>query len=112
MSEDGEPILYITKDEFKRRMLMMNTDWTKVATRYAVQIQHAKKEEDSKWFQKEMESITDDIKHNNEMIARAEIEKGYGLFWINNEGMLMMRRCSKEEHDAIYKSKMKIDYLV
>jgi len=55
MGEDcGEPILYITKDGFIKKMLEMNTDWTKLATKYAFQMEKAKNNEDSKWFQKEM----------------------------------------------------------
>jgi len=113
MSEDDcEALFYVTKDEFIKRMLKMNTDWTKLAIRYATQLQNAKTENDAKWFQKEMEELSDDIKHNNEMVVRAKIEAGYNLFWIDGGGNLSMRRCSKEEHDNVYKPHKKPDYIL
>jgi len=112
MESEGEAIFYITKDEFVKRMLKMNTDWTGLATKYAFQMENAKKDKDVKWFQHEMESLTDDIRHNNEMVARARIEEGYNLFWVNMEGNLLMRRCSKEEHETMYKPRKNSSYVV
>ena len=110
--DDSAAIYYISKDEFKKRMLKMNSDWTLLAKQYIDRMVRTKSEKSLAWLKAQSEDITDDIKHNNEMIMRAEIEKGYNLFWVNAEGNLMMRRCSKEEHDVIYKPRKKESFVV
>ena len=112
MSDEDEAIFYITKDEFIKRMLLMNKDWTFLANKYVFQMENAKKDEDAEWFEKELKELTDDIRHNNEMIARAKLEEGYNLFWADSNNSLNMRRCSKKEFDVIYKMKRKIDYVI
>ena len=90
----------------------MNTDWVKLAKRYEFQLTNAKKEQDADWFKKQVEDIMNDVRTNNSMVARANVEKGYNLFWVNGEGNLLMRRCSEEEYKTIYQANRKIDYLV
>jgi hypothetical protein len=104
MSDNGEAIYYISRGEFIRRMKEMNDDWDKLAERYDM-LATAPEMKYKEWYKQQEKELKDDIKHNNEMIFRANVEAGYNLFWVDGEGNLKMRRCSRKEFQEIYKPK-------
>jgi len=113
MSEDeGSSIYYISRSEFRRRLAEMNVGLTEIGKRYATILAKRPDAKNSEQYKQEIESITDDIRHNMGMMNRANIEDGYTLFWVDGENSLKMRRCSRKEHDEIYNPREKPHYII
>lgn len=109
--EEGGAIYYITKEEFKRRLAELNLGIADLGKRYATLIAKSPTHKDALKWQHELDELAGDITHNSDMMKRADIEQGYGLYWVDMENNMKMRRCSKREFQEIYKVR-KIDYIV
>ena len=113
MSDDeGEAIYYLSREEFKKRIAEMNTGYVEVAKRYTDRMLRVKDEKTQDWFKKQIDDLTSDIIFNNGLMTRADIEKGYQLFWVDGEGNLKCRRCTQREHNEIYKPRKNPNYVV
>ena len=111
MNDDGTEIFYITKEEFKRRLALFNTELLKLAMRYTKLAEQTQSKRKLAWIQKQIEDIRKDMEFHNEMMLRADIEDGYLLYWIDEEGNVSMRRCTSEEYKKIYNKKGKQTYI-
>lgn len=105
---DSQPIYYISRNEFIKRLLELNKSIVDLGVVYTTKMIEAENEKKPSkkhinWLKKQIDEIGDDVKHNNEMIMRAKIEKDYNLFWVDIAGNMLLRRCTKKEHDEIYK---------
>lgn len=120
MNDEGEAVIFVTKERAKNILSKLIQDNTQLGIRYTSRlIEEQKKELKGKgnknyqnWLVEEIKEIKEDIKANKKMIWRADIEDGYNLFWMNAENNLLMRRCSSEEYEAIYKPRNRMDYVV
>jgi len=107
MSE--EVIVYISKEEFQKRLEDFNKNNEEVMKKYEAL---RKEKPDDDFVQKELDSLKTDIENNNKLLKRVEIEDGHLLFWLDDKGCPTMRRCSKEEYNMIYNSKNKFGYVI
>lgn len=103
---NGSPeIWFITREEFKRRIVLMNRDLLKIVLRYAKLLEKAKTQKEIAWITGQIREIREDIKFNNYLMKKADIEENYLLHWIDEMGNISMRRCTKEEHQETYRKK-------
>jgi len=107
---DDPEIFYITKEEFKRRLALFNTELLKIAMRYTKLAEKTQSKKELTWLLQQIHDIKQDIDQHNEMMKRADIEDGYLLFYIDEEGNVSMKRCISEEHEKIYGKKGKPTY--
>ena len=103
--DNGSDLFYISKDEFKRRIAMLNSSLLELAVRYTKLLEKVKSDEKQKWILQQIQDVREDIFHNNEMMLRADIEDGCLLYYVDGTNNVGMQRCSKEEYQEIYKQK-------
>jgi len=103
----NKAIYIISKEEWKKRMMKFIESQTELSLRYTNLLLQEKDPRKKAWYQKQIEELSADIKFNLELLKRADIEDGYNIFWVDEEGNLLMRRCSREEYDEIYGMKRK-----
>jgi len=110
--EERQAFYYITREEFVRRMEKTLRAQMTLKNRYKKALVGTVKDSEEYYlFTEEVQHLIDGIKYNKRMIERTKVEYGFNLFFVDHQGDVFVKRCTKEEHDAIYMPRRQ-DYVI
>jgi len=104
--DENEPIVYIKKEEFQKKLLELNLSLGQLGLVYTRLYIKEKNVSIKKWLQVQINEIAADIQTNDNILRRSEIENGYLVFWSTAGGNMALRRCTREEYRSIYGRKL------
>ena len=104
--EDEDYKFYVTKEKFMESI----QDWQKILKnlikKYTMAKFNARRRYEKNLYEILISENLDSIEYNNKLIIRAEIEKDYLVYWIDQNGTPGMSRMTEEDKKRVYRKQL------